>query len=75
MSIDVMSNGAGTCHVDLTFGSGTTSSVDVNFMARRRALGDDPHGCGQEFVAVCDAGSPGDGCPFSVLGQMCDAGL
>jgi hypothetical protein len=64
-------NDAGTCHVEITFGSGVTSSVDVDFMSFWRPLGSDPRGCGQEFAAVTESGSP----QVSVPEPVCDAGL
>jgi hypothetical protein len=68
--ITVMGNGAGTCHVEVTFGNGPTSAVDVNFMSVWRPLGSNPHGCGQEFAAVIESGSG----QVSVPDPMCDAG-
>jgi hypothetical protein len=65
--ITLTSNGAGTCHVELTFGSGATSSVDVDFTSQWRSCGADPHGCGQAFVAADTT--------VSVPEPMCDAGL
>jgi hypothetical protein len=59
-------NGAGTCHVEVTFGSGATSSVDLDFVSEWRACGSDPHGCGQAFVATNQV---------SVPAPTCDAGL
>jgi hypothetical protein len=72
----LQSNDAGICHVELTFGSGAKSLIDVNFMSRWRAMGSDPHGCGQEFVAVNESGSPcvPSACTLSVPELMCDAG-
>jgi hypothetical protein len=49
--ITLTGNGAGTCHVELTFANGATSSVDVDFMFELIACGSDPKGCGQHFVA------------------------
>ena len=74
--IVLTSIGAGTCHVAWAFGSGATSSVDVDFVAQWRALGSDPHGCGQEFIAVTADGSPciAFGCQVSFPEPMCDAG-
>jgi len=70
----VRAHDTGNCHLDLTFGSGATSFADVNFMARWRALGDDPRGCGQEFVPVDDAGNPCLGeCGFLVPAPQCKA--
>jgi hypothetical protein len=62
--ITLAASGAGTCHVELTFGSGATSSVDLDFMSQWIGCGSDPHGCGEGFVApdqsvpdpTCDAG-------------------
>ena len=71
--ITLTANGAGTCHVELTFGSVATSSVDLDFMSVWRACGSDPHGCGEGFVAA-----NADGTHFiqvSVPGPICDAGL
>ena len=73
-SVFVQGKDTGTCHVDLTFASGATSSVDVNFMAKWRALGDDPHGCGQAIFPISDGGMPCYGCQLSVPEQTCDAG-
>jgi hypothetical protein len=56
--IVLLANGAGTCHVELTFASGATSSRDVDFMSEWEACGSDPHGCGEGFVAVTADGSP-----------------
>jgi hypothetical protein len=33
--IILLANGAGTCHVEVTFGSGSTSSVDVDFVSEK----------------------------------------
>ena len=64
--ITLEANGAGTCHVELTFGSGAKSSVDLDFVSQWAACGSDPHGCGQGFVATNYA---------SVPESACDAGL
>ena len=68
--IAVSANGAGTCHVELTFASGATSSVDVNFMSV-------PQACGNvAFVPVGADGGPCYACShISLAGPMCDAGL
>lgn len=68
---------AGTCHIDVTLKSGTTTSVEVNFMANWRSLNGDPHGCGIQFVPVNDAGTScfDAECLFLVPGVACDAGL
>jgi hypothetical protein len=67
--INVSANGAGTCHVELTFASGATSSVDVNFMSV-------PQACGSVgFVPVGADGGPCYACSqMSLAGPMCDAG-
>jgi hypothetical protein len=64
--ISLTANGAGTCHVEVTFGSGATSSVDVDFTSVWEPCGSDPHGCGQGFVATNQV---------SVPEPTCDAGL
>jgi hypothetical protein len=67
-------DGAGTCHVVVTFASGAKSSIDVKFVSMWRALGDDPHGCGQAFFPVDESGricSP-SGCKFSLPDPECD---
>lgn len=67
--ITLEGNGTGTCHVELTFGNGATSSVDVDFTAVAPPL----PGCDESFVAVT-----GDGSPLSQVSApdpMCDAGL
>jgi len=76
-NIMLKSSDAGTCHVEMTFGNGATSAVDVDFMAVWQPLGSDPHGCGQEFVPVTADGSAciPNGCQVSVPEPMCDAGL
>ena len=66
-------NGAGTCHVELTFGNGVTSSVDLDFTSHWIGCGSDPHACGEEFLAVSADGSPY--MPISVADPTCDAGL
>jgi hypothetical protein len=69
-NIMLAANGAGTCHVELTFASGATSSVDVDFMSV-------PQGCGNEaFLPVGADGSPCAACgQVSVPDPTCDAGL
>jgi hypothetical protein len=89
-NITLEANGAGTCHVELTFASGATSSVDLNFTSEWLACGSDPHGCGEGFVAanadgcepwqVCEEYSDGSacsaiGCQASVPEPVCDGGL
>ena len=68
--ITVSANGAGTCHVELTFATGTTSSVDVNLVSV-------PQACGNvAFVPVGADGGPCYACSqISLAGPMCDAGL
>jgi hypothetical protein len=74
-SVYLQTNDAGTCHVELTSGSDATSFVDVKIVSRWRAIGSDPHGCGQEFVGVTETGEPclPSGCEFSVPERECDA--
>jgi hypothetical protein len=52
--IVLRANGAGTCHVEVTFGSGTTSSVDVDFISQQQ-----PACCGngEGFLPVTADGS------------------
>jgi hypothetical protein len=72
----LQASGAGTCHAELTFGSGTASSVDVAIVSRWEACGSDPHGCGQAFLGVTDTGDlclPSV-CKISVPDLTCDAG-
>jgi hypothetical protein len=74
--ITLMGNDVGTCHVEVSFGSGTTSSIDVKFVSMWRPFGSDPHGCGQAFTAVTKSGSlcyPGT-CTFSLPELACDSG-
>jgi len=68
--IILLANAAGTCHVELTLGSGATSSVDVDFMST-------PQGCGNEaFLPVGADGGPCAACgQVSVPDPTCDAGL
>jgi hypothetical protein len=81
LALILTSDDAGTCHVEWTFGSGATSSVDVDFMSAQLPGGSrGGGGCGQGFVAVTKSGSPCIGCQLSVPGLMegtllCDAGL
>jgi hypothetical protein len=71
--IELAANGAGTCHVELTFGSGATSSVDLDFISQWAACGSDPHGCGEGFVAANADGSAY--IQVAVPEPICDAGL
>lgn len=74
-TVVLTATGAGTCHVEVTFGTGARSSIDVNFIAEWRPFGDDPHGCGQAFWALNDAGSVcGAYCEFALPEGVCDAG-
>jgi len=66
-NITLIANGAGTCHVELTFGSGATSSVDLDFMSEWEPCGSDPHGCGEGFFAATTT--------VSVPETACDAGV
>jgi hypothetical protein len=59
--ITLAASGAGTCHVELTFGNGATSSVDMVFTSQSIACGSDPHGCGEGFVAA-DQSAPDPTC-------------
>jgi hypothetical protein len=69
----VTANGAGLCHVELTFGNGATSSVDLDFTSHWTGCGSDPHGCGEGFIAVtADGGFPD--IQVSLPGSLCDAG-
>jgi hypothetical protein len=86
--ITLIANGAGTCHVELTFANGATSSVDVDFMSEWEACGSDPHGCGQGFIAanttvsvpeptcdaVADAGLEVDALSEAAVDAQADAG-
>ncbi len=66
-NINLTSDSAGTCHVELIFGSGATSSVDLDFMSQWLGCGSDPHGCGQAIVAATTT--------VPVPEPTCDAGL
>ena len=76
-NITLIANDAGTCHVELTFAGGATSSVDLDFSSVWRACGSDPHGCGEGFIVEDSDGSTcgPDGCQASVPEPVCDAGL
>jgi hypothetical protein len=67
------SNDAGTCHVQITFESGATSSVDVDFVSVAPPLS----GCDQGFVAVSMDGGlcVPNACELSLPEPICDAGL
>jgi hypothetical protein len=75
-TINLQTSDAGTCHVELSFASGDTASVDVDIVSKWRPRGDDPHGCGQEFVAVTDTGAPclSSACKVLLPELACDAG-
>jgi hypothetical protein len=66
--IILLANGAGTCHVEVTFGSGTTSSVDVDFVSEQR-----PACCGggESFLPLTADGSYYNP---TVRDPTCDAG-
>jgi hypothetical protein len=65
----VVANGAGTCHVDLTFANGAASSVDVDFLSEPIAA---CCGGGEGFLPVTADGSYDN---LTVQGPTCDAGL
>jgi hypothetical protein len=67
---------AGICHVEFLFESGATSFVDLNITTIWRPLGSDARGCGPEFVAISDQGSPcrPSACQFSLPERSCDGG-
>ena len=69
--VAIEANGTGTCHVELTFGSGVTSAVDVHFTSISYG-GPGPQGCGEGFVADC-AGALNE-CRVPVADSLCDAG-
>jgi len=69
--IVVNASGAGRCHVELTFGNGATSYVDVDFISI--GCESDPHGCGQGFLGTNADGGPS--IQVSVPAPNCDAGL
>ena len=48
----VVSDVAGTCHVELTLASGATSSTAIEFVSDWLPCGSDPHGCGQGVTAT-----------------------
>lgn len=75
-NIMLTASGAGVCHVELTFGNGAASSVDVDFMAVAPPL----PSCDESFMAVTADGSPCNGpCnglfAVSAHDPTCDAGL
>src|SRR5262249_11986799 len=57
--IELTSTGAGICHVEVTFGNGTTSSVDVEFVSEWRACESNPHGYGRAVVPIVPDGVTG----------------
>jgi hypothetical protein len=59
--ITLAASGAGTCHVELTFGNGATSSVDLDFTSQSISCGSDPKGCGEELLAA-DQSAPDPTC-------------
>lgn len=73
--IVVLSHGAGVCHVEVSIGSGPTSSIDVRFESEWIACGSDPHGCGEGFVPVIPDGGNGRlSLPTPICNAMLDAG-
>jgi hypothetical protein len=66
--IIVAANGAGTCHVDLTFANGAASSVDVDFVSEQMAA---CCGNGEGFIPVTADGSYDN---LTVQDPTCDAG-
>jgi len=48
----VQSDVAGTCHVEVTFATGTVSTDIVMTTGSWLSCGSDPHGCGQAIVAT-----------------------
>src|SRR4029077_6658195 len=66
--IIVMANGAGTCHVELSFANGAASSVDVHFVSEQRAA---CCGGGEAFLPVTADGSYYNP---TVQDPTCDAG-
>jgi hypothetical protein len=66
--IIVAANGAGTCHVDLTFANGAASSVDVEFVSEQMAA---CCGNGEGFIPVTADGSYDN---LTVQDPTCDAG-
>jgi hypothetical protein len=67
-SLELTSDVAGTCEVEVTFASGATASTEITFTSTSTACGSDPHGC-QGVVATTatvmlgacgDAGASGD---------------
>jgi hypothetical protein len=72
--VSLQASDAGTCHVELTFVSGATSSIDLNIVSQS-PVGSDPE-CGPSFVGVDDTGAicAPSACTFSLLDQTCDGG-
>jgi hypothetical protein len=65
--IILIGNGVGTCHAEITFANGATSSVDVGFMSQSIAA---CCGGGEAFLPVMADGSDN----LSVPDPTCDAG-
>ena len=63
---------AGTCHLDVTFADGATSSLEVEFISQWRPCGSDPHGCGEALIPVTPSGSSGK---LSLPAPGCSAGV
>ena len=70
-NIQLLSHGAGICHVEVTFGDGTTSGVDVDFVSKWQACGSDPRGCGEAFFPITPDGSD----RLSLSAPRCATGL
>jgi hypothetical protein len=60
------------CHVELSFVSGETSSIDVKIVSQS-VVGSGPE-CGPDLLAVTDTGAVcgPSACTFSLLDQTCD---
>jgi hypothetical protein len=67
-TIEVTSDVAGTCHVDLTFANGAASATDITMTAQTLACGSNPHACGNlvatpsavTLTAPCADSAPSD---------------
>jgi hypothetical protein len=72
----ILSNAAGTCHVEVSVGDGPTSSIDVKFASKWMACNSDPHGCGEAFLPVTPDGGLGPlTLPEPVCSPASDAGM
>lgn len=65
----ILSNGAGTCHVEVRVGSGPTASIDVKFVSQWIACNADPRGCGEALIPVTPDGGLG---PLTLPEIICD---